>query len=370
MAKKVWYVENNWTCSSCGTVNKGRDIRCTQCGNPKEKNEKDRIDPKAVVTEPELLKLAKQGAHWECEYCGSKVRAPDGNCASCAGPKGAQETQKTSGRRVETIDVSEMKPRQVAETINQARARAGIPSLEEATTDSSPDPSWGMIALIATGLIASISFGVWLLTPYEENFRVVQTNWTHSSYVDLRLTRSGSGWGSPFGAFDVSCVTRQHGTHDCNAYRCNEHEESYRCDPYDCNCRDVCRDLNNGFSECSEVCSTCYDTCYRTVYDTCYEQCPTYDEWCTYKYYEWDQVAQQQRQGSCSEPSTWADMGPMDEVHRERRISAYVVIFENESSKERMIASSWEECSKYKVGALWKVKVSRAGLFEPLNARD
>lgn len=81
-----YFVENHWTCSACDTVNLGRNVRCVSCGDPKEANEKDSMGAGAV-TDPALIALAEQKAHWSCEHCGSKQRDPNGNCLSCAAPR-------------------------------------------------------------------------------------------------------------------------------------------------------------------------------------------------------------------------------------------------------------------------------------------
>ena len=64
--KRTWTVENTWTCDSCHAKNLGRHVTCQTCGSPKEKQEKDTVpnpDRTVPVTDPELLRLAKQKAN-------------------------------------------------------------------------------------------------------------------------------------------------------------------------------------------------------------------------------------------------------------------------------------------------------------------
>ena len=73
---KSYIVENEWTCGSCQTVNKGRDLKCTKCGAPKGKDEKDSVDINSAqaVQDEKLINMANAGANWVCGYCGAQDR--------------------------------------------------------------------------------------------------------------------------------------------------------------------------------------------------------------------------------------------------------------------------------------------------------
>ncbi len=51
----------------------------------------------------------------------------------------------------------------------------------------------------------------------------------------------------------------------CDRNKCSTgcHKYTYRCNPYPCNCREVCEiDPETGKEVCREVCDTCWKTCY------------------------------------------------------------------------------------------------------------
>jgi hypothetical protein len=378
---KTWYVENTWACDSCETKNKGRDIRCVSCGNPKEDQEKDRVDPSApAVTDPELLNLAKQAPHWECEYCKSKVRAPDGNCASCGGAREAKPAQETSSRpksdlRYDPLTIDDggcCLPFRAGgggvdrlnHSLKNLKAVSQQAQLRKTLDTRAYYLKWalGILAglLVITGL-------VWLFMPRESTMEVSSIQWTHTSKFQERLTKSGEGWGAPIGAFDKSCHRRKRGTENCNPYKCNPRQVSYQCNPKQCNCRPVCKDQGNGFSRCTEQCSTCYDTCEKTEYETCYEQCDVYDQWCTYKYYDWVDRQTKQLTGK-DHKVAWPTMPPTDTTHRIVKHAKYQAWFKDEDGKLwDHDADNLAEYRKYSPGADWRVKTNYAGQFWPLR---
>ena len=170
----------------------------------------------------------------------------------------------------------------------------------------------------------------------------------------------------PGGAFDVSCVSRQRGTEDCNPYACRQRRESYQCRPRQCNCSNNCVTQSNGYSRCTKSCSTCYDTCYREVHDTCYKQCPVYEDWCTYKYYEWPVISEKQDGGDAHEVR-WPPMkktGPHQRIDRHER---YLVKFKRDEDVWKLKPKSLKDFKKYTRGHYWRIKTNRAGMVWPLH---
>lgn len=340
-----WYVENKWTCSSCGVVNLGRDVQCLKCGSAKESKEKDQL-PEDVrgagqITDPSLLDLAKQGVHWSCQYCGATQRAPDGGCLNCGAGKPRPSQSKTPPER---------------------------PSVLYKTTAPVKPSSVPPIFAIAIPTLL-LALGMWLFLASEVKARVSRTKWIHTAHYEERHTNHGEGWGTPIGAFNKRCTTMVHGTIDCHPYKCSPRLESYRCNPHECNCRTStsCKDQKNGFSRCTDrrTCSTCYDQCPKTVYSTCYEQCPVYDDWCVYSVYEWVPRGNKTLEGSDPKAMDWPDLGPTDETHRTSRVAAYVVDFQDGSDTYSYDPTTAEQFSAFAVGQQWICEHRRIGQFEP-----
>jgi len=270
--KRTWVVENTWECDSCGSSNRGRHMKCQNCGNPKENHEKyDTTDNHnaPAVTDSALLAQANAGKNWECQYCGGSVRNLHGECNVCGGPK------------TKSINFSQPHGQLSNEQLsNKGRGSKGY------------QRSLVIFCLVVGTIMSIIGLAVFLFLPHDEQVSVMNTEWVYTSNLQQRSTKTGSNWDEnvPAFAFNRVCHTKQRSTRNCRPYDCNPHQVKYDCNPHDCRCSTTCRDNRNGYSACSETCSTCYDSCYRIEHDTCYHQCPVNDEWCSYNYYEWSTI--------------------------------------------------------------------------------
>lgn len=215
-----------------------------------------------------------------------------------------------------------------------------------------------------------VALGVFLFMPWEVTAKVSALRWDYRADLRQRVTLHGSGWGSPGGAFNVSCKRKWYGTENCNPHNCNPHSVSYECNctSYECNCSTHCSDNGNGFSTCSETCSTCQQcsTCSRIEYDTCYDQCDVYKDWCEYDYYDWPIIKTLTTSGS-SHNEHWPDLAADGPLQRLDKTERYSVDFVKEAEvwiyKPRQLA----EFQRYVVGKPWRIKVNRVRSVTPLE---
>lgn len=374
--RRTWIQENTWQCSSCKAENRGRDLRCKNCGSEKEKHEVDIDvvpDPSAAVTDTELLKKAQSGPHWVCKFCQADQWSFKRQCGKCGALQEEQAPPPTQPVRPPRAAVA-------------ATAEVPVPSFPH---DSFP---WALIALGAIGVGAAIWFFIWMLVPHEVRATVAMSLWRHTSYLHERVTKHDEDWGSPADAFNVSCERRIKGQenchpHDCNAHqerytcgshKCNPHSERYTCGGHDCNCRKSCTKSKNGFSSCSEVCSTCpdycsrtaYDTCSdycnRTVYDTCYDRCDVYADWCRYDYYAWPIVKQETLNG-VGPVTSWPALESNGPTQRLDKEASYSVKFAKGDDAWQYVPNTLDDYVRFSPGATWKVKVNHAGSVWPLQ---
>lgn len=213
---------------------------------------------------------------------------------------------------------------------------------------------------------ALVSFAVWAFVPHEHRATVTSLHWQYTRELQQRYTRHGEGWGSPPGAFNVSCERRQHGTEDCHPHDCNAHQVGHDCHGHDCNCHTSCEDEGNGYSSCSEDCDTCYDTCYSTEYDTCYDQCPVYDDWCSYNYYQWVHVDTEITSGGTHEVY-WGTRLHADGSETQRILTSqeYTVTFVEAEDRWTFRPNSLANFDRFDRGVVWDVKTNYAGMIWP-----
>lgn len=388
--KRTWVVENTWKCDSCGRDNLGRHMKCEGCGSPKEKQEKDNTSASTTapaVTDPELLRLANQGANWVCEYCGGQVRNEHGKCVkNCGAPRAdppSSPAPPPDGKGAPCAFCGGFcggRCPQGAPYVPQAApkpARAaprplptGVPGPGVSKPKAKPFkvPWWVVGAVLGGGgLIALL---VWLLTSWEVEARVSGIEWTYTSNLRQRTTMHGEDWGSPSGAFNVSCQRKLYGTEDCHPHNCNAHSVSYECNctSYECNCRTSCTDNKNGFSSCSETCSSCQrcSTCSRTEYDTCYDQCDVYKDWCSYDYYEWPIIATKETYG-VTHDEHWADLKADGPLQRLDQHETYEVKFAGKEDAWKYRPGNLTEFQRFSTGATWKIQVNRLGMVHPVQ---
>lgn len=362
--RRSWVVEDTWSCSSCATLNRGRDMKCSSCGNPKDGSEKYKTGT-SKVTDPKLLTEAKAGPNWSCAYCSWDNRDLLRACAHCG-------ASRNSTSRDHLVSVNTDLP---------SSAPSGASSIPLTWQHGSSEPEmdvvqrfkpsrrvWLWLGLGAVAL-AFVSLCVWFFLPHEHDARVVSLHWEYVRTLQQRYVRHDTGWGHPPESFNVSCETRQHGTERCHPHNCRPHQVSYNCRPHDCSCHTSCRSSGNGYSQCHEICSTCYDTCSRTEYDTCWDQCPVYDDWCSYDYYEWSTLDTETTSGS-DHNVRWGSRFTADESIPQRilRTEHYTVLFGYEEDQWTYTASSLTDFLRFNSGSSWDVETNYAGQIWPLHS--
>ncbi len=365
--KRTWVVENSWKCDSCGNSNFGRFMACQQCGSPKEKHEVDVVPSSGpAVVDPELLRLAAQKANWICEFCGGQVRDEHGKCVkNCGAPKPLLPPLPVP------IKFQSVGRHEVTSVLPRKRAREAIESLPPVPPKRSMEKPLYVGAAVAvfTGLTW---LGIWLFASHEEIAKVTALEWTYRQDLRQRTTLHGEDWGSPAGAFNISCHSKFYGTENCHPHDCRPHSVSYECNctSYSCNCRQSCRDNGNGFSTCSESCSSCQrcQSCSRTEYDTCYDQCDVFKQWCSYDYYQWPVIATRTTTGS-SHDERWGELEAEGPLQRLDKSEQYTVTFvAAETWKYR--PSSLAEFRYFNSGVSWRILVNRFGSVQPQRALD
>jgi rubrerythrin len=84
--KELGYVELEWTCKRCGTINPGMNRVCSNCGAPISVDDKFELpDQQQLITDKEKLDEAKSGPAIQCPYCNVLNPAGTAICIQCGG---------------------------------------------------------------------------------------------------------------------------------------------------------------------------------------------------------------------------------------------------------------------------------------------
>jgi ribosomal protein L37E len=230
--------EGLWDCESCGHKGlRGRELSCPKCGYRRPEGVKFYLpEDAAEITDEELIKRAKAGADWVCEWCGASSSAVSTACAQCGAERGSSPAQKI--REYDAANVP----------------RTGDATIEKPTPP--PPPTSGKFALsplligiiIAVLLICGVS-GFFLLRTKETTATITGFSWERSIDIERFTTVTEEGKRVPsdgriVGERDVEVEeTVQTGT---RTYVCGQ------------------VDLGNGMFEDKECEEPVYETRYRT----------------------------------------------------------------------------------------------------------
>lgn len=355
-----YYIEDTWKCSSCGTECLGHELRCKECGSPKEKSETYKTgDINKRVTDATKLKEAKAGPNRTCPFCKADNHIFEGSCLEC-------------GARVEEQAPKPTQPRTGAPKAQGGFTKPTAPAVLKKAYFRSEQR--GPLLAILGGVLmvtALVGGGYALFKTHLVIAQVASRSWSVTKTVEQRFTKHDDGWGTPLGAFNTSCETRIRGYIDCHPHDCDPYQKSYDCHPHKCNCSTYTTTSSgrNGYSKVSvhRSCDTCYDTCSRTAYHTCYERCADYSDWCSYDFYSWDQVDRRTSEGTGCEV-TEPEIAAV-ELQRVRQVDRYAVEFAGEKKTWNYTPRDRSEFMKFCASSQWNAEVSFAGGFTPISPR-
>lgn len=359
MSGGSWVVENQWTCSTCGTVNPGREMRCTGCGKPKEQEayQTAGAESAAAVTDERLKQMAGAGVNWTCTYCSYQNRNLHDRCERC----GAEKAESTTAQATLGSGLPVGTP---------MSASTGLPPGATVTKVAVPESKtpWAKIGCVVA-LIGCCGLGYFFFGTHEGDAKVESTSWKTTTRLEQRTVRQGQGFreAMPDGGVVQSCEPRQMGTMNCNPYPCVVATNG-QCNPHPCNCQNQCRDLGNGFSECQQVCQTCFDTCPVGQQSTCYQQCPRMSEYCRYTYDEWRTLNSVDQTGTTGAPTFATSLAANGPDQRVSRDTVLTVVFTQDGERYEYHPEDLASFQRFAAGQTWSVETNRAGSITP-NAR-
>ena len=295
--KTVGYVNLEWTCPACGTVNKGTDAKCRACGAAMPEDIAFELRQGAKLdTSAETAARANAGADIICPYCGTRNPAGADKCKQCSGDFSDAE-RLASGQvlgafeegTAESITCPACGAENPANANNCSQCGASLAEarkLVHPTRPSAPETASSKpkrrpvlaFALIAAIVVAAFMFIGRCGQSNEIAATVTSTSWNYSIDIEGLIPVQATAWEDeiPAGAKVLSCEDRLQSTSE------------------------------EPVQGAVEVCGTPYvvDTgtgVGQVVQDCIYE---VYAPWCTYETTTWAIVDTVSTSGS-STPSGW-----------------------------------------------------------------
>jgi hypothetical protein len=219
--KELGYVELEWTCKHCGTINPGMNRICSNCGAPIAQDDKFELpDQQQLITDKQKLEEAKSGPAIQCPYCNVLNPAGTKTCIQCGGDIEAglarQAGEVLGAYKTEAVpDKPCPSCGQPVKANAQRCPHCGGSLVEEVKPVVTPDkvkktPLWMIIGGIALGVLCLMSVIGFIVLGNRTNAvtgTVSDIRWQRSIEILEQQPVQHSAWSEevPAGAKDVSC---------------------------------------------------------------------------------------------------------------------------------------------------------------------
>jgi len=223
--KELGYVELEWTCKRCGTVNPGMQRVCANCGAPIQQDDEFKLpDQQALITDQDKLAEAKAGPAIQCPYCNVYNPAGTKICKQCGGDIEAGLARQ-AGQVLGAFQTSAVPDKPCPYCSQPVKANAArcpycggdlsVAAQPAASPATQPQKTprwmvWGGIALGVVLLAAFIAFIVANSRREEVTASVADVRWQLSIEILALQPVTHSAWSEqvPAGATDVTCRDR------------------------------------------------------------------------------------------------------------------------------------------------------------------
>jgi rubrerythrin len=354
--KELGYVELEWTCKRCGTINPGMKRVCTNCGAPMEEDDKFELpDQQELITDQEKLEEAKAGPAIQCPYC--NVLNPGGTkiCKQCGGDIEAglarQAGEVLGAYKAEAVPD---KPcpfcNQPVKANAQRCPHCGGNLVEAAEPAATPakttkTPLWLIIAGIVFGVLCIAGIIAFIVLNNRTNdisARVADMRWQRATEILAQQPAQKGNWSEqvPSDAQDVSCQDK---------YKETSSEPA---------------------PNATEVCGTPYTIdqgsgAGKVVQDCEYQ---IYASYCDYTVLEWVVVNTALAAGNDKNPQ-WPLVNLQAGQQEGDRHEEYQVTFDAGGETYTYTPGDFSEYSQYDIGSDWILSINTFGAIKEIRSK-
>ena len=348
--KQVGFVELQWKCPRCGSLNPGPKQTCVNCGAPQPKDVKFEQAPRQELIKDEAEKAkAAAGPDIHCPYCGTRNPAGSKVCKQCGGDlsEGAlREAGQVVGAYSFGPPTTIKCPRCGTENPDTAKSCSSCGSslaqepevaVAKPISPAGKMPIWMIVAIVAVVVVCG---GVVLITFLSNRTKdttgvIENVRWERVIPIEALVAVQYETWQDqiPQGA-EVGA--------------CREEIRSVESEP-----------VPNSV----EVCGTPYTVDTGSGYGEVVQDCEyqVYDNVCSYTVEEWRQVDTAVMSGSDQQP-TWPE--PILEAGQrvgESRSENYVIVFSSGDQTFTYTTSDLSLFQQAEVGEQWGLNVNTFG---------
>jgi membrane protease subunit (stomatin/prohibitin family) len=342
--RTVGYVENEWTCPSCDTRNKGSSKTCENCGAPQPENVQFELGAeRKLVTDAEKVKAAAAGADVHCAYCGTRNSATAEVCIQCGADlkegkaREAGRVMQTPAAQPQTLKCDNCGTENPGSNTVCSKCGSPLPRLSQVAAVP-PLPKTGLTPaaplsgkqtsntrnlFIAGAILACLAvvcvavIGLFFFPTASVPGTVTDVHWQTSVPVqEIQAVRYNDEQGSPpSSAYNVSCHT----------------EES---------CTQKTVDKGNGYSEVVEECNDV--------------------QYCSYTVDEWQTIQTYSLEGSDLQP-VYDDPSIASDQRLGDASEQLTVTFSTDDGTKTYSPDSISEFQQFDIGSSWTLKLNAVG---------
>jgi hypothetical protein len=353
--KELGYVELEWTCKRCGTINPGMNRVCTNCGAPVSQEDKFELpEQQELITDKAKLDEAKSGPAIQCPYCNVLNPAGTVNCVHCGG-----DIQAGLARQVGEV-LGAYNPNAVPDKpcpfCNQpVKANAQrcphcggslIEAAQPTVTPAQPRkiPIWMIIGGIALGVLCLASVIVYIIMS--------------SRTSDVSATVSDMRWKLAIDALEQQPVQRSAWSGEMPS------------DAKNIVCRDEYKETSsNPAPNATEVCGTPYtiDTgsgAGKVIQDCEYR---VYASYCDFTVLDWVVVNTAVAQGADNNPQ-WPVLSLAPGQQEGDRHETYQITFDADGQPYAYAPASMAEFSQFDLSSQWILGINAFGAIKEVRS--
>lgn len=353
--KELGYVELEWTCKRCGTINPGMARVCTNCGAPISTDDKFELpDQQQLITDKAKLDEAKSGPAIQCPYC--NVLNPAGNaiCIQCGGDimaglaRQAGEVLGTFSSNAvpdkpcpfcsQPVKANAQRCPHCGGSLVQAAAPIAAPASPKKT------PIWLIIGGITLGVLCLASVIVYIVMS--------------SRTTDVTATVADVHWQLSIDILELQPVQRSAWTEDVPSQA------------QDVVCRDEYKETSsNPAPKATEVCGTPYTVDVGSGAGKVVQDCEyrVYASYCNFTVQDWVVLNTAVAQGTDNNPQ-WPVLSLAVGQQEGDRHETYQVTFDAGGQSYAYVPVDMAEFSQFDLASHWILEINPFGAVKEIRS--
>lgn len=356
--KELGYVELEWTCKRCGTINPGMQRVCTNCGAPMSKEDKFELpEQQQLITDNAKLEEAKSGPAIQCPYCNVLNPAGTKLCIQCGGDIQAglaRQAGEVLGA-YETAAVPD-KPCPFCNQPVKANAQrcphcggslvavAATPAVTVPAVPKKPS-IWMILGGIALVLICGGSLVAYLVLNNRTN--------------QVTATVSDLYWQLSIDMLELQPVQQ------------SAWSDAVPVDAQDVTCRDEYKETSNlPAPNATEVCGTPYTVDVGSGAGKVVQDCEylIYDSYCSFTQMDWVVFDTRVAQGHDNNPE-WPLVNLQTGQQEGDRHESYQITFEANGQGYSYTPAGSEEFNQFNLGSQWILDINAFGQIKSIERK-